>query len=110
MSVARGDIVTVAGAGGFAGKPRPALVVQADAFNATHGSVTLCLLTSELIAAPLFRVPITPSPENGLLEPSHVMVDKLVSAPRDRLGPRIGRASSEVLRRVDEALRTWLGL
>lgn len=110
MTPTRGDLVTVAGAGGYGGKPRPALVVQADAFNPSHGSITLCLLTTELADAPLFRVPVAPSATSGLTDASQVMVDKLVSAPRAKLGSRIGSVSPEVMRRVDDALRTWLGL
>lgn len=106
----RGDLVTVAGAGGFAGKPLPAVVVQSDAFNPTHGSVTLCLLTTEQVVAPLFRITVEPSEDNGLRQRSQVMVDKLVSAPRDKLGPRIGALEPALLQRVDDALRTWLGV
>lgn len=70
----RGDFVTIAMQGDF-GKPRPALVIQADQFR-EHATVTVLPVTSTLIAAPLFRVTVQPSAENGLRKPSQVMVDK----------------------------------
>jgi len=70
----RGDFVTIAMQGDF-GKPRPALVIQADQFS-EHATVTVLPVTSTLIAAPLFRVTVQPSAENGLRKPSQVMVDK----------------------------------
>ena len=106
--VRRGDIVTVA-ASGYASKPRPALIVQAEPFTETHASMTVCLLSSTLEDAPLFRISETPSPHNGLREPSQIMVDKLVSVPRRTLGERLGRLDPTTLGAVDEALRLWLG-
>jgi len=106
----RGDIVTVAGPGDYTGKPRPAVIVQADLFNETHGSVTVCLLTTTLVAAPLFRIAVAPSPDNGLREPSQVMVDKLASVRREALGRRLGSLDAGTLLQVDRALGLWLGL
>ena len=106
----RGDIVTVAAPGSYTGKPRPALVVQSDTFNETHASITLCLLTTHLRRAPLFRIAVSPEPSTGLTRASQVMVDKLVTVPRDRIGERLGVLDSATLERVDESLRTWLGL
>ena len=106
----RGDVVVVAVRGGYAGKPRPALVVQSDLFNPTHASVTLCLITSELQPAPLFRVPVEATPGTGLRKRSQVMVDKVFSAPRENLGPPIGEVDPETLQGVDVALRLWLQL
>jgi mRNA interferase MazF len=108
--VSRGDLVLVAAKGEFTGKPRPGLVVQADLFNATHPSVTVCLVTSELHDAPLFRPTLAPSPENGLQVASQVMVDKLVSVRRETLGRRIGRLDPTSQADVDRALRLWLDL
>ena len=110
MDVSRGDIVLVAAKGEFTGKPRPAVVVQADLFNPAHGSVTLCLLTSELRDAPLFRPTVSPSVGNGLSAASQVMVDKLVTVRRESLHKRVGRLDPVSMSDIDRALRLWLQL
>ncbi len=74
--VKRGDVWTVAGGPDYAGKPRPAIILQDDAFDAT-ASITICPLTSHGIDAPLMRLPIEPSERNGLRSASHVMIDKI---------------------------------
>jgi len=106
----RGQVVLVAARGTYSGKPRPAVVVQSDLFNDTHESVTVCLITSELHDAPLFRVAVEPSPGNGLQRSSQVMVDKLVSAPRARMRELPGQLDAGDMQRVVEALRLWLQL
>lgn len=105
----RGDVVTVAATGDH-GKPRPAVVVQSDAFPETHASVVVCQLTSELADAPDFRVLIEPKPENGLRLRSQVMADKPVTVSRERIGRKIGRLGSEDLARLNAALAFVLGL
>jgi mRNA interferase MazF len=110
MDVTRGDIAVVATRGAYTGKPRPALVVQADIFNQAHTSVTLCPITSECIDAPLFRLAVPPGARTGLAVPSQVMVDKVVSVPRAALGEVVGRCSPEELDLVADALRRWLDL
>ena len=105
----RGDIVVSAAPGDY-GKPRPAVVVQSDLFNETHASVTLCPITSYLIDAPLFRIPVAPGGGTGLRTASQVMVDKVISIPRTRIAKKAGRLPAPVLRLVDEALRLWLGV
>jgi mRNA interferase MazF len=104
----RGDLVTVAVSGDY-GKPRPALVVQADAFD-LHPSVIVLPLTSEIRDAPLFRVTVPARKETGLRKLSHIMVDKATTVPRTKLGPRIGRVDAATMRSVDVALRGFLGL
>ncbi len=104
----RGDLVTVAVSGDY-GKPRPALVVQADAFD-RHPSVIVLPLTSEMHDAPLFRVVVPVDATTGLLKPSQIMVDKATAVPRIKLGARIGRVDSETMQAVEEALRGFLGL
>ncbi len=104
----RGDLVTIAIAGDY-GKPRPALVVQADAF-AELPSVTVLRLTSELHDAPLVRVTVQPTPENGLRAASQVMIDKAVTVPRERIGGLIGRLDDTALHTVSRALLGFLGL
>jgi mRNA interferase MazF len=105
----RGDVVTVAATGDY-GKPRPAVVVQTDAFPESHASVVVCRLTSELVDAPDFRVTIDPKPENGLRLPSQVMADKPVTIRRERVGQRIGRLGSQDMIRLSAALAFVLGL
>jgi mRNA interferase MazF len=106
----RGDIVVVATRGAYTGKPRPALVVQSDLFNATHASVTVCPITSDCIDAPLFRVSVPPGVRTGLQAPSQIMLDKVVSVPRASLAKSIGRCDSDELHTVDDALRRWLAI
>lgn len=105
----RGDVVTVAAAGDY-GKPRPAVIVQSDAFPENHASVVVCQLTSELADAPDFRVTIEPTAENGLRLKSQVMADKPVTVRRDRIGRRVGRLGSQEMARLGIALAFVLGL
>ena len=92
------------------GKPRPAVVVQSDLFNETHASLTLCPVTSHLVDAPLFRLPLPMTPENGLSAHSEIMVDKIATVRRERVARRIGRLTREQTRALDRALKLWLGL
>jgi mRNA interferase MazF len=111
MSLRRGDLVTVAAKGPYTGKPRPSLVIQAGETLAFRDSVTVCLLTADLIDAPLFRVRIEPTGTNGLAFPSDVMADKITTVPRTLLSSRpFGRLSPVELGRVETAVRFWLGL
>jgi mRNA interferase MazF len=107
--VKRGEVITVALPGDY-GKPRPAVIVQADLFNETHASVTVAPVTSTLVNAPLFRLAIEPSPRNGLRTLSQVMVDKLTTVRRERIGATIGDVEPELLTRVNRALALWLGI
>lgn len=103
----RGEIWTVSGAG-YAGKPRPAVIVQDDRFDAT-ASVTICAFTSDETEAPLFRLLVSPSANNGLSRPSRLMVDKLTTIARDKLGQRTGRLDNEDMVRLDRAILVFLG-
>ena len=105
----RGDLVTVAAKGHYSGRPRPALIVQADLF-AELGSVTVCLLSSELIEAPLLRLTVDPSPLNGLENRCQIQIDKLVTVPRNKLGTRIGSLDHETRVRVERSLALFLGI
>jgi len=104
----RGDLVTIAMAGDF-GKPRPALVIQANQFS-EHGSATVLPITSTLVAAPLLRVTLQPNAENGLQKPSQVMVDKTVTVKRDKLGHAFGRIDADALVEVERCLAVFLGI
>jgi mRNA interferase MazF len=105
----RGDVVTVAAAGDY-GKPRPAVIVQTDAFPETHTSVIICQMTSELSDAPDFRVMIDPNDVNGLRVRSQVMADKPVTVRRERIGRTIGRLGAEDAGRLNIALAFVMGL
>jgi mRNA interferase MazF len=107
--VTRGELVTVALPGDH-GKPRPAVVVQADLFKETHASVTVAPVTSTLVNAPLFRLAVEPSLRNGLRALSQVMVDKLTTVRRERIRATIGELEPETLTRVNRALALWLGI
>lgn len=106
----RGELVVVATRGAYTSKPRPALIVQADAFNEAHASVTICPVTSDCIDAPLFRVPLPANRRTGLATPSQVMVDKIVSVPRDAIGRTVGHVDAAELRAVGRALQDWLAI
>jgi mRNA interferase MazF len=104
----RGDLVTIAMQGDF-GKPRPALVIQANSFS-EHATATVLPITSTLVAAPLLRVTIQPSAENGLQNPSQVMVDKTMTVKRDKLGPAFGRIDAEAMAVIERCLAVFLGI
>jgi mRNA interferase MazF len=107
-SVKRGDLVTIAVSGDY-GKPRPAVVIKADAFS-DLGSVTVLRLTSTLQDKPLIRISVHPSSENGLRIVSQVMVDRAISLPRDKIGATFGMLDDQTIRAVDRVLVTFLGL
>ena len=105
----RGDLVIVAAAGDY-GKPRPAVIVQTDAFPGTSPSVVICQLTSELAEAPDFRIAIDPSESNGLRARSQIMADKPVTVRRARIRQSIGRLNEGDLGRLNAALAFVIGL
>ena len=105
----RGEIWTIAGGPDYMGKPRPAVIVQDNDFDATQ-SVTICAFTSDPTPAPLFRIHVEPSADNGLRMPSRLMVDKLTTVSRQRLGSRIGRLGDEDVVRLNQAILVFLGL
>lgn len=109
MTWLRGDLHAAVLPGDF-GKPRPVVIVQADPFLDTHSSVTVCPLTTHLTGLRLFRIAVAPDKRNGLKEPSEVMVDKLNSLRRERIGGAIGQLTALDMQAVNEALRRWLAL
>lgn len=104
----RGDFVTIAMQGDF-GKPRPALVIQSNLFD-EHVTVTVLPVTSALVAAPLLRITLQPSDENGLQKTSQVMVDKAMTVRRDKIGPAFGRIDTNVLVEVERCLAVFFGI
>ena len=105
----RGEVWTVAGGNDYAGKPRPAVVVQDDSFDSTR-SITICAFTTDPTEAPLFRILIEPTERNGLRSPSRLMVDKLTTVPKDKLGDHIGQLTDEDMVRLNQAMLVFLGL
>ncbi len=103
----RGDLVTIAVQGEF-GKPRPALVIQSDQFDA-HATVTVLLVSSTLVEAPLFRLTVDPTPENGLRMRSQIMVDKAITVRRAKIGASFGRIGDATMVAVNRALALFLG-
>jgi len=104
----RGDFVTVAVTGDF-GKPRPALVIQANQFDRL-ATVTVLLVSSTLVDAPLLRVTMQPDSKNGLKKPSQVMVDKAITVKRDKLGASFGRIDAATMLEVERGLALFLGI
>jgi mRNA interferase MazF len=106
----RGDVVTVTAPGDY-GKPRPAVVIQSDVINqADPDSVILTLITGAVRHAPLLRLTIDPTPENGLQKASQVMVDKLVTVRREKIGNTVGRLSGKALLELNRLLALVIGL
>lgn len=105
----RGEIYTAAARGPYTGKPRPVVVLQDDRFDAT-ASVTVCPFTTNPVEAPLLRLPIAPSEESGLEQPSQLMVDKVTTVPRSSLGERLGKLRDEELVALNRSLIVFLGL
>jgi mRNA interferase MazF len=105
----RGDIWTVAGGRDYAGKPRPVVVVQDDSFDATD-SVTICAFTTDETEAPLFRLRVEPNERNGLRTVCRLMVDKITTVPKSKVGSHIGRLDDEDIVRLNQAILVFLGL
>jgi mRNA interferase MazF len=103
----RGEIWTVAGGKDYAGKPRPAVILQDDRLDAT-ASITICVFTTDPTDSPLFRLPIAPN--DGLRAPSRLMVDKITTVPKAKIGNRIGRLDDEDIIRLNRAVLVFLGL
>jgi mRNA interferase MazF len=107
--VRRGEIWTASAHQGYAGKPRPVIIVQDNRFDATD-SVTFCPLTTDTAAIPLLRIPLQPNATNGLAAPSSIMIDKITTVHRSKLGQRIGKASTTEMLQIERALLVFLGM
>lgn len=105
----RGEIYTAAARGPYTGKPRPVVILQDDRFDAT-ASVTVCPFTSNPVKAPLLRLHLDPSQENGLDQASRLMVDKITTVPRSNLGERLGSLRDDELVALNRSLIVFLGL
>ena len=104
----RGDLVTVALPGDF-GRPRPALVIQPDQFDGT-GSITVLLVSSTMVDAPLIRLTVQPTEGNGLRKPSQIMIDKAMTIRRDKLAEPFGRIDDETIVSVNRSLALFFGI
>ena len=105
----RGEVWSVSGGKDYAGKPRPVVIVQDDSFDATD-SITICAFTTDPTEAPLFRLPVEPSERNGLRATSRLMVDKITTVPKSKVGELIGRLDDEDMVRLNQATMVFLGL
>jgi mRNA interferase MazF len=106
----RGDIYSISAPGDF-GKPRPAVIVQTDAFNQQQlSSVIICPFTGTITDAPLFRILVEPTPENGLKKPSQIMVDKVMAVAVGRIGESMGKINDEQLLQLNRTLAFVIGI
>jgi mRNA interferase MazF len=110
VELRRGAVVLVRGVGEGDERLRPCVVVQSDIFNDTHSSITLCPVTDAVGGERLFRVPVSPSAENGLRAPSDIQADRLQSIRRERIVEVVGKLSTTRMEQVDQALQRWLAL
>ncbi|MGB6451240.1 MAG: type II toxin-antitoxin system PemK/MazF family toxin [Steroidobacteraceae bacterium] len=105
----RGEIWSVAGGPDYTGKPRPVAILQDDRFDGLL-SITLCPFTTNPTPAPLLRLQVKPSERNGLREESRLMVDKITTVSKAKIGKRIGRLDDEDVVRLNRAVMVFLGL
>jgi mRNA interferase MazF len=105
----RGEIWTVSGGSSYAGKPRPAVIIQDNRFDATR-SLTICVFTTDPTDAPLFRLTVEPNANNGLRVPCRLMVDKITTVPKAKLGSRIGQLEDYDIVRLNRAILVFLGV
>ena len=105
----RGEIWTAAAGTGYAGKPRPVVIIQDDRFDVTD-SVTVCAFTTDPTEAPLLRLLVTPDDSNGLRESCSLMIDKITTVPRSKIAERIGRLADEDMVRLGRAVVVFFGL
>ncbi|WP_208442579.1 type II toxin-antitoxin system PemK/MazF family toxin, partial [Bartonella raoultii] len=104
----RGSLVTIAMQGDF-GKPRPALIIQANQFS-EHTSVTILPITSTLVAAPLLRITIQPDTQNGLKKTSQVMIDKIMTVRGEKVSPAFGSIHTDKMVEIERCLAVFLGI
>ena len=105
----RGEIWTVSGGGAYSGKPRPSVIVQDDSFDRTD-SITICAFTTDPTDAPLFRLPVEPSVGNGLRMHCRLMVDKITTVPKSKIGTLVGKLDYKDILSLNRAITVFLGL
>lgn len=104
----RGEIWTASGGPDYAGRPRPVAIVQDDRFETD--SITVCPFTTDPAEAPLFRIEVKAAPANGLHDTSRLMVDKITTIARSKLGARVGTLADEDVVRLNRAMVVFLGI
>ncbi|MBI5119474.1 MAG: type II toxin-antitoxin system PemK/MazF family toxin [Rhodospirillales bacterium] len=104
----KGEVWTASASAGYAGKPRPVVILQDERF-ADLNSVTICAFTTSIHEAPIFRLTIEPAAENGLEQPSQLMIDKITTVPKAKLGKRIGKIGPADQLRIQQAVLVFLG-
>lgn len=105
----RGEVWTVSGGKDYAGKPRPVVIVQEDSFDETD-SITICAFTTDPTEAPLLRLVVEPNERNGLHSICRLMVDKITTVPKAKMGARVGRLDDEDMVRLNQAMTVFLGI
>ena len=105
----RGEVWTVSGGRDYAGKPRPVVIVQDDHFDAT-ASVTVCAFTTDDADAPLFRLAVEANERSGLRAACRLMVDKITTVPKSKVGSHVGRLDEQDMVRLNQAMVVFLGL
>lgn len=105
----RGEVWTVSGGSGYAGKPRPVVILQDDRFDGT-ASVTVCAFTTDSTDAPLFRLRVEPNAQNGLMTASWLMVDKITTVPKTKIGRQLGLLADDEMVRLNRAVLVFLGI
>jgi mRNA interferase MazF len=105
----RGEVWTVSGGKDYATKPRPVVIEQDDSFDATD-SITICAFTTDPTDAPLFRLVVEPMDRNGLRSVCRLMVDKITTVPRAKVGVQVGRLDDEDMVRLNQAITVFLGM
>ena len=105
----RGELWTASAGQGYAGKPRPVLIIQDDRFDATD-SITFCPLTTNVADIPRLRIPLQPNKTHRLTAPSSIMIDKITTANRSKFGQRIGKVSTTEMLQLERGLLVYLGM
>src|SRR5580704_4705807 len=85
-------------------KTRPALIIQNDIGNQYSPITIVAAITSIFDLPPYPTEVVMDSGDSGLNQTSAVVLNQIRSVDRQRLIKRIGKASPEVMERVDQAI------
>jgi mRNA interferase MazF len=109
IKMKRGEVWTVSGGKDYAGKPRPAVIIQTNDFTSTD-SITICAFTTDDTHAPLIRLTVEANSQNGLKSNSQLMVDKITTVPKSKIGSRLGNLNDQEMVKLNRAIFVFLGL